>query len=375
MDVKFYIQDPTRNNTSYLYEAIVEAAIGSATWQGIFAFASANGVTWLFEEPAIDELLSSGGEVDILVGIDAVTNRQTLERLQALEQRYTNFIPRIFWHNNAGLFHPKISYFTYPEGRQTLVVGSGNLTPGGLKNNFEGYTVISTDSQEMLDVSDLDEFLEHHTADIHRIDDNALERAERNVSRPIGPTRHVEREGAPSSQQPSTSVSQGRNEGSIDILDDDRILLAQVPRAGGRWSQVHFNADVVRQFFRVTNREVQRAFLTQVRSDGSRAGTEIRPCVRSRANRNHRIEFSAATGLAYPQEPPILVLRELQLRVFEYMLIMPGDDGFSELSRLVNQLPSVGRGVRRAITEVSTLQTAWPSCPLLGVSNAESRDV
>ena len=322
MDVKFCIQDPTRNDTTYLFEAIVEAAIGSATWHGIYAFASTNGVAWLFEDPAIERVLSGGGEVDILVGIDAVTNRQSLERLQTLKQRHFNFEPRVFWNENNGLFHPKMSYFTYPGGGQTLVVGSGNLTPGGLKNNFEGYTVISADPQERLDVSALDEFLEYHATNIRIIDDDALARAERNVTRPIGRSRQTGRGRTTSSQQPRTAASQEQDERSGNVVVGDRILLARVPRAGGRWSQVHFNTDVVQQFFRVTNLQVQRAFLTQVRPDGSRADPEVRPCVFSQSNRNHRIEFSAASGLVYPPEPPILVLREHQLRAFEYMLLM-----------------------------------------------------
>ena len=142
MEIAFRIQDPTRTDTTYLFEAIVRAAQGAAIWRGVYAFASRDGVNWLFQDPVIAQLITSGGEVDLLVGLDAITNRPTLERLQELEQGNQRFRPRVFWNDVFSLFHPKISEFTYPDGGRTLIVGSGNLTPGGLMNNLEAYTTV-----------------------------------------------------------------------------------------------------------------------------------------------------------------------------------------------------------------------------------------
>ena len=373
MEIAFCIQDPSRTDTTYLYEAIIGAAQGASTWRGVFAFASRGGVNWLFDDPIIGQLIANGGEVDLLVGIDAVTNRQTLERLQELEQGNQHFRPRVFWNSIARLFHPKISDFTYPNGGRTLIVGSGNLTPGGLVNNVEAYTTISADRAEEIDVSALDEFLERHSEAIRRIDEEALARAEQNLISRVSQGQQAGRiniTSPPRTHRPVRLVPAGGDGGVVAV---DHILVAQVPKAGGRWSQVHFNANVVRDYFRLVDLGTQRAYLSQVGPDGVRSEVEVRPCVYSPSNKNHKIEFGAASGREYPASPPVLILRERQLRVFDYMLLFPGADGYAEAIGLTRTLPSVGRGMPRVITDMNTLEGAWAACPLLASESAEDQ--
>ena len=373
MEIVFCIQDPTRTDTTYLYEAIIGAAQGATTWRGVYAFASREGVNWLFDDPVIGQLLTSGREVDLLVGLDAVTNRQTLERLQELEQGNQCFRPRVFWNDVVSLFHPKISDFTYPDGGRTLIVGSGNLTPGGLMNNIEAYTTISADRAEEIDVSALDEFLERHSEAIRRIDEEALARAERNLISRVNQGQqagHISISSPPRTRRPVRLVPTGREGGVARV---DRILIAQVPKASGRWSQVHFNADVVREYFRLVYFSTQRVYLSQVGSDGVRSDVEVRPLVYSSSNKNPKIEFGAASGRGYPASPPVLVLRERQLRVFDYMLLFPDADGYAAAIELTRELPSVGHGMPRVITDMNTLERAWAACPLLASESAEDQ--
>ena len=319
----------------------------------------------------IDQFVVNGGVVDLLVGLDAITNRRALERLQQLEGLHNFFRPRVFWNEVAALFHPKISDFTYADGSHRLIVGSGNLTPGGLMNNIEGYTVISANHGEHIDLSALDEFLQRHTHAIRPIDDEVLERADQNLIRRInrGPQAGRLTLTPPRRARRPVRLVPGGDEGRAAVVD--RILIAQVPAAGARWSQAHFNGDVVQQYFRIADFETQRAYLTQVRQDGTRSDVEVRQCVYSQANRNHRIEFGAATGLQYPAGRPVLVLRERQLRVFDYMLLLPNSEGYAEVMGLSNALPSIGRGVRRGITDANALENAWGECPLLADDNTE----
>ncbi len=372
MKIEFCIQDPTYTDTTYLYEAIVEAAKGATAWRGVYAFASQDGVNWLFEDPIIKQILHGDGQVDLLVGLDAITNRQTLERLQALEKLHKHFRPRVFWNEIVSLFHPKISDFTYPGGGRRLIVGSGNLTPGGLMNNIEGYTIISGAQGEAIDVSALDEFFARHTEAIRSIDSQALERAEQNLIRRIN---HGKRAGNVSFTMPSRRLRPPPLPRTDGMAVLDRILIAQVPRAGARWSQVHFNANVVRDYFRISNYEAQRVYLSQVGKDGARSSVEVRPCVYSPSNKNPKIEFGAATGLGYPKAPPVLVLRERQLRVFDYMLLLPGADGYTESFELTNSLPRVGRGLPRVITDIVTLERAWAECPILTAMSIEAHAI
>jgi hypothetical protein len=372
MELQFCIQDPTYTGTTYLYEAILAAAVHAARWRGVYAFASRDGVNHLIDDPVVHEFLHAGGEIDLLVGIDAVTNRPTLERLRELEHRNGRFRPRVFWNESSGLFHPKISDFAYEDGRRTLIVGSGNLTPGGLMNNFEGYTIVSVDRAEELDVSALDEFMTRHAAEIRLIDDEALERAARNLVRAIQGARRAGGIVVRRRRPPRAGVVPR----PAPAVGFDRILIAQVPAAGGRWAQVHFNTDVVRTYFRIADHTTQRAYLTHVAADGSRADVEVRPCVFSETNKNHKIEIGAARGQAYPAgAPPVLVFRERQLRTFDYMLLMPDENGYAPLIDLTRRLPTLGRGFPRVITDMNTLAASWADCPLLTSQDADEQEV
>ena len=371
MDISFCIQDPTHAETTYLYEAILKAALDAERWRGMYAFASRDGVDHLIEDPVTHEFMHKGGEIDLIVGIDAVTNRPTLERLRELEHRNRRFRPKVFWNESRGLFHPKISEFKYGDGRRTVVIGSGNLTPGGLVNNFECYTVISVNRGENFDVSALDDFLGRHAANIRSIDDGALERAARNLIRPIRGTRPTG--GTTLRRRMPTPAETPYRE---SVAQFDRILIAQVPAAGGRWAQVHFNTYVVQKYFRITDQKTQRVYVSHIAADGSRSEVEVRPVIYSQTNKNHKIEIGAARGLEYTVgNPPILVFRERQLRTFDYMLLMPDEEGYAALIDLTRRLTSLGKGFPRVITDLSTLSKAWPNCPLLTMPDAEEQEI
>lgn len=84
MEIRFSIQDPTHADTTYLYEAIVAAVHDAHHWRGLYAFASRGVINHLIAEKATDNLLKNKGTIEWVVGIDAITNKTTLERLQAL---------------------------------------------------------------------------------------------------------------------------------------------------------------------------------------------------------------------------------------------------------------------------------------------------
>jgi hypothetical protein len=326
----------------------------------MYAFVARDGVNHLLEDPVVHEFMQRGGIADLVVGIDAVTNRQTLERMQELATQHSTFHPRVFWNSTSGLFHPKISEFRYRDGARTLIIGSGNLTPGGLRRNFEGFSVISAAAGERLDLSALDDFLGRHAAEIRPIDEEALIRAALNVSVPV---KGVARPPAPPA--PRTTPAAARRDVVSELTG--RILIAQVPAAGDRWSQTHFNGDIIHEYFRVSNVVSQRVYLTEISNVGTLGDEEVRPVVYSASNRNHKIEISAAKGLDYPStEPPILIFREKQVRCFDYMLLMPGVNGYSKVKSLLATLPSIGRGMHRSIVTSAILRSAWKECPLLG---------
>lgn len=373
MNLDVCIQDPSDHGTTYLYEAILAAAKQARNWRGLYAFASRDGVDHLIEDQIILDLLGREGEIDLIVGVDAVTNRTTLERMKELEGSHKNFRPRVFWNQSRGLFHPKVSDFGLTNGGRIVIVGSGNLTPGGLMGNFEAYTVISAGQGDEIDLGALDEFLERHADNIRCIDDEVLERAAANVIRPLAGTRKgVARVYRPPARGRSGTIP------SIDMTGFDRILLAQVPNAGGRWSQVHFNAQVINNYFQLNQLDLdtKRVYLTRVSVDATRNEVEVRRCVFSDTNKNYKIEIGAARHIDYPDEGrPILIFKEQRLRTYEYMLLLPGEDGYDSVLKLSNDLPSPGRGLPRPITDTAMLANEWPKCPLLHMQEAVSEDM
>ena len=106
MEYAFHFQDPTDPETVYLFEALVEGFSESKTAAGIFAFASRDGVNSLLMDPAVKDFLGTG-TFDLIVGLDAVTNRPTLERLQELQAEYATLKVQVFWNRTTGLFRSK----------------------------------------------------------------------------------------------------------------------------------------------------------------------------------------------------------------------------------------------------------------------------
>ena len=359
MECEFHLQDPTAPDTVYLFEAIVEAADGAESCAGLFAFASRAGVDCLIRDPAIQSFLRNS-TMSLLVGIDAITNRETLEHLRELEQHHERLSVQVFRNPTNALFHPKVVQFGYPDGRQSMIVGSGNLTPGGLRGNFEAFNVVRAAANDALDLSSWNRFFTTHAVNIGAIDEAALERAARNVVR--GHQRLRDAEAEPGTQRTAATNVE------LPVPLADRFLVAQVP-GGDRWTQVGFNIEVIRNFFRVEPHTSQRVYLVECRPDNTFAEPEPpRPCVYSPVNRNHRIEIAARPGAPYPDEAegrPIAVFRELQTRSFAYMLLMPGEPGYGPMMALTDNLESVGRGLRRVIADATDIRGAWPECPLV----------
>lgn len=95
------------------------------------AFAKASGVGILFDY--FQDFVASGSTLEIAVGIDQMgTSRQGLELLLQ-----TGATVNIFHNPGANTFHPKFYLFKRGTIEGVAIVGSNNLTRGGLYENFE----------------------------------------------------------------------------------------------------------------------------------------------------------------------------------------------------------------------------------------------
>ena len=233
---------------------------------------------------------------------------------------------QVFFNPSAALFHPKVARFEYPDGQRCMIVGSGNLTLGGLRQNFEAFSVTRAAEHETLDVSSWDRFLGRHVGIIRDIDEEALERASRNLFRR---RRRRDVESEPGAWQCQIQSLLQRQISNCLLGAPIAFLLPVFQKAGSRWHQVHFNIAVIEQFFRVQHDTAQRVYLVECRQDGTFAEPEVRPCIYSRVNMNPKIEIASHRAAPYPDAgQPIAIYRELQARSFAYMLLLPGDPGY-----------------------------------------------
>lgn len=153
------------------------------------------------------------------------------------------------------------------------------------------------------------------------------------------------------------------------LQGNELVLVAEVPKAGGRWHQVHMNREVMHRFFRLDpGADVEAAF-ESVDTKGRYRGTRTRRLVYSASsNKNPKIEFDLP-DVEYPsgEERPILLVLEVDVRRFRYLLLMPGDKGYSEMLDLNRSLPPVGTyPMRRVLSTLDEVEMRWPECPLRG---------
>jgi len=107
------------------------------------AWARDEGVSWLFD--AINRRITV---FDFLIGINE--RGTTVEALLRILKHAGKL--RVFYKHPAQTFHPKLYWFDdgMPEPHSaTIIVGSSNLTLGGLVSNFEASLVLSMESGEI----------------------------------------------------------------------------------------------------------------------------------------------------------------------------------------------------------------------------------
>jgi hypothetical protein len=361
MESILLVQDPQGGGIRLL-DLIAEAAHGAISCQAMFAFASVDGVDRLFQHPEVIDLVKRG-TIHLIVGISAITNRATLELLGRLAATHPGLSVQAFWdRDDERLFHPKLCSFDYENGRRTTIVGSGNLTPGGLAENFEALTLSRASEGEEISIHTLHAFLEAHVNDLYPVDDpDVLDRAARNIVR-------GRRRGAPRVEEADVVVDPRIEEDlGVDIVEREELLLvAEAPKSRGGWRQLQINQAVLTVFFRIPAVRGEELTLRQRFSDGRLGPAEHRHLVFAE-NSNKNLKFDVGAGGPYPSgdNRPIITFRDRGGREFEYCTLLPGDNGYAELSaHLAAAEDSIGRGVQRVMRTREQLLQIWPDCPI-----------
>jgi len=144
VDIRRIDQSITRDSLFQQLQGWLQAGAGDRTQQirVLSAFASGAAVESL--EPLFDVFLADGNSVEIIVGIDrGGTDREAIKRLLALQSAYPTQVKAYVFQapSRKAIFHPKL--YLYGHGKfLSAVIGSSNLTLGGLAHNFESLVCI-----------------------------------------------------------------------------------------------------------------------------------------------------------------------------------------------------------------------------------------
>lgn len=350
MDSKILLQDPADERSPNVLESLLEACDGATDGGAVFAYASRAGISMLFKDKQFAKFLRRG-TFDLVVGLDSITNEASINQLRDEEKRYPKLVVRAFLHNRKVTFHPKFAWFRTPIGGASIV-GSGNLTPGGLAGNWEAFTRVELGLNGAASVAEeWKRWKYRHANELRKTTDpEALARAKKNKYNVIDVPEAVE--------DPLVAP--------LPPTNFEDVLVAELPKGGPRWGQANFDYDTFTGFFDLHPAETRRVLLWHVNSQGIPGPIEIRPSV-SVKSRNYRFELDAAHGLAYPDNGrPIVMFRGTGPRRFRYQLLMPDTPGFSQASQILqNRWKGPSRKMRRITISSADLKREWPNSPLL----------
>lgn len=295
------------------------AEIGGA----VFSFATAEGVRLLLEDEAFKALLDRG-EFYLIVGVDAVTVPAALDLLRQAEEEHVSLRVRVFYHETSGvLFHPKLAWFAM-EGVGRVLVGSANLTRGGLLKNWEAVGRSELDTKGLATLlAQWERWLDDNQHNLLPVGDpRVIARARRNETDRRRRHEEIEVEAADT---------------EVGVVDPDTpVLVAEIPRSDVRWKQANFDLQTYQEFFQLSPGLHRRVVLIPVAQDGSVGDPEVRQGVSVKSH-NFRLELGQATGRNYPETGrPIGVFLRIGTRQFRYRLLMPGEDDHAAVAAMLS---------------------------------------
>jgi HKD family nuclease len=119
------------------------------------AMVSVAGVEWVYR--SIEQCMEKGGSGRILFGIDLPSDPKAIERLRNIATEYSSQLElKYFRPLKSRIFHPKLFLFRTRSGKNSAIIGSSNLTGGGLTENYEanGWVQSSTVANELAEYFD-----------------------------------------------------------------------------------------------------------------------------------------------------------------------------------------------------------------------------
>jgi hypothetical protein len=358
----WFLQTPDSASPKLLQQ-IINGCGTAQRGAAAFAFASAQGIRLLSAEPVFAKFLQAK-TFEIIVGLDAITDTRAVDELRKISKTYPNFKPKLFLHEVGGsIFHPKTLWLATDKGG-LILTGSGNLTTGGLKSNWEALTVETLDPASMkVAEKNWSDWLASHAKQLLGLDDpKALAKAEANGKLRAKLRKAIK---APAKEaEPDEEVADAvlvELEGELNL---NPMLLAEVPKGSDRWEQVNFDKKSFEEFFVVTLGVAKSVRFFHLQPDGSPVAEPVRPPVAVKS-KNYRFELKAAKGKDYPAKGvPIGVFERVSDTDFNYVLLMPGEEGHTLVANYLDAIePKKPNRLRRRQLTAGDVKKIWPKAP------------
>lgn len=327
----------------------------------ISAFVSGKGVAAI--SPLIDIFLADGNCVEIIFGSDRQgTDREAITRLYELGKAHPDQVDVKHFQapSSSSIFHPKL--YIYEAGKTIdFVVGSANLTTGGLGANFEslllyeGVNRQSALAKEVHTVWNLfskpkkplkAEYLNPLTGKYLRGLLNSLPR--RTNQEPKDSRKRVDdlwkplsavklpRSGRVLPRKKVTPIRVGSRFLLMDVLTETRKTQMQIP------------LDVIENFFGIERDERHDIYLSVWTASGLTQPIE-RPLVISSGDAGRRLmrrlEMPAIKNMKRPLT--IVFLKMGTKNLFAYSLFAKGSEACAKASEILDKHGQQGRAVRR----------------------------
>ncbi|EIY4754139.1 phospholipase D family protein [Vibrio cholerae] len=376
----FFIQDPAGLCGGLLHNSILSEASKASEGGGAFAFATKEGIELLLESQEFRGLLSRG-VFTLVVGIDAITNTKSIETLQIYKDKYENLDVKVFYHKESGvIFHPKFSWFrnTQNTDQGSIIVGSGNLTPRGLRNNWEAYFETPLLSAQFTQTYDTwTHWVSTHTQFLCELDDpDVLNKAQENTKEF---NRNFTNKVVNINNQPKTTKPKPRVQDGSTTYNNNRYLLLEVPvgrrvNTPSAYTQANLGKQLFEDFFNIDITITPDLFYFQhVDENGDTDQLEATTPIIKTVSSNYNFKLSATDDKGSPQPvtPPLCIFTEIGVRTYRYRFMLPGDQYYNELRTYLLSQPSIGRGGHKFIGNQADLYTVIPNAPFLASLLAE----
>jgi hypothetical protein len=317
----------------------------------------------------------------LIVGTDAITNTSAIETLKYYQNKYPNLIVKAFYHEESGvIFHPKFTWFrnSVETDEGSLIIGSGNLTPRGLRNNWEAYFVTPLMKAQFKQTNDTwTNWLSSHAEFLLDLDhDDVTKKAKENKKNFDSTFSKKVKEKNENTAEPK--VKPKIVSGDFQ-LSNNRYLLIEVPVGRSRntpsaYTQANLGKLLFEEFFDINiNEEPDIFYFQHVEDDGETEALEnIRPIIkRVSSNYNFKLDATEGKGKPEPVTPPICIFTEIGVRTYRYKFMLPRDNTYSDLRAYLLSQPTIGKGGRKLIGNQADLYSIIPTAPYLSSLLAE----